>query len=71
MKKLVDGTMVSARSFYYLLDWNDRNDKKMMTDLYNIWRLQDLNQCQYIYLFKHAMADDLKNLETAEHGQPK
>lgn len=26
MKQLVDGSEVSARSYYYLLDWNDREN---------------------------------------------
>jgi len=34
MKTLADGTKVTSRGFYFLLDWNDRNDKKMMSDLY-------------------------------------
>ena len=62
MKELADGTVVSARGFYFLLDWNDRNDKKMMSDLYGVMRLHELVRHQYLYMMKHAMADELKSL---------
>lgn len=62
MKTLADGTQVSARSFYFLLDFNDRDDKKIMSDLYTVMRLQELTKYQYIYLFKHAVKAELKLL---------
>lgn len=63
MKKLADGTDVSSRGFYFLLDWNDRNDKKVMSNLYGEVKLKDLTLHQYLYMMKHAMADEIKNLE--------
>ena len=63
MKILADGTQVSASGFYFLLDFNDRTNKKAMIDLWKIWKLQDLTKNQYIYLFKYAMETELKNLE--------
>lgn len=66
MKKLADGTKVSSRGFYFLLDWNDQNNKKIMSDLYNVMRLYELNKHQYIYLMEHAMADELKSLNNEQ-----
>ena len=63
MKTLADGSQVSARGFYFLLDWNDRNNKKIMSDLYGVMRLHELTKHQYIYLMEHAMVDDLKTLK--------
>jgi len=63
MKILADGTQVSASSFYFLLDFNDRTNKKAMIDLWGISKLTDLTKNQYIYLFKYAMEIELKNLE--------
>ena len=64
MKELADGTQVSSRSFYYLLDYNDRNDRRPMIDLWGVERLKDLNIQQYTYLFKHVTNQELKNLES-------
>ena len=63
MKTLADGALVSARGFYFLLDWNDRNDKKVMSNLYGEVKLKDLTLHQYTYLMKHAMADEINFLE--------
>jgi DNA phosphorothioation-dependent restriction protein DptG len=62
MKELADGSRVTSRGFYFLLDWNDQNDKKMMSDLYGVMRLHELTRHQYAYMMKHAMADELKSL---------
>ena len=66
MKELADGTQVTSRGFYFLLDWNDQNEKRMMSDLYGVMRLRELTKHQYIYLMKHAMADDFKQLENGQ-----
>jgi len=64
MKELADGTQVSSRSYYFVLDFNDRNNKKIMYDLYGVMRLHELTKHQYIYLFKHAIEAELKSLES-------
>jgi len=35
MKELADGKQVSARSYYYLLDWNEVNEHKFIQDSFN------------------------------------
>ena len=62
MKKLVDGTQVSSRSYYFLLDFNDENNKKIMNDLYGVMNLSELTKLEYIYLFKKAIDIELKFL---------
>ena len=64
MKKLTDGTQVSSRSYYFLLDFNDRNNHKIINDLYSVMRLYELTKSQYIYLFKKAIDIELKFLES-------
>lgn len=63
MKTLADGTQVSARSFYFLLDYNDRKDRKPTQNLYGVARLRDLVKHQYVYLFKQAIGEEAKVLE--------
>jgi len=64
MKELADGTKVSSRSYYFLLDFNDRDGWKTMHGLWNIMKLHELNKQQYIYLFKKAVEAELKGLES-------
>jgi len=54
MKTLVDGTKVCARTYYYLLDFNDRYNWEAITLLFNKNRLCDLNISEYRKLFEHA-----------------
>ena len=62
MKKLADGTEVTSRSYYFLLDFNDRDGWKTMIDLWGINQLHNLDKHQYIYLFKKAIEAELKLL---------
>ncbi len=51
MKQLADGTEVSSRSYYYLLEYNDRDEWKTIDSLYGICKLSELNKEQYWNLF--------------------
>lgn len=62
MKILSDGTQVSPRGYYYLLDWNDSDNWKFMHENFDNSRLHSLNIEQYKILFKHATESDFKNL---------
>ena len=42
MKTLADGTTVAARTWYYLLDWNDRDNFRFMHEMFDKKRLMDL-----------------------------
>lgn len=64
MKILADGTEIAARTWYYLLDWNDRNNFKFMYEMFDKKRLMDLTIDEYIVLWKEATANDLKYLES-------
>jgi hypothetical protein len=66
MKTLADGNHVSARSFYYLLDFNDRDNFEMLYALFNKKRLMDLNITEYIYLFEKATEKELINLRNTK-----
>lgn len=63
MKTLADGTQVSSRSYYFLLDFNDRDGWKTLHGLYNVMKLHELNKQQYIELFKIAVEKEIKYLE--------
>jgi hypothetical protein len=54
MKKLADGTQVSARTYYYLLDFNDSYNWEFMYNTFNKKRLCDLTIIEYRQLFDHA-----------------
>ena len=62
MKELADGTQVSSRTYYYLLDFNDRDSWKTIMDNFNTGKLHDLNISQYIKLFEIATQADLQDL---------
>lgn len=64
MKELADGTQVSSRSYYFLLDFNDRNNWEIMSSLWGVMKLHELTKSQYVYLFKTAMENELKQLES-------
>lgn len=54
MKELSDGTEVSARSYYYLLDWNEVNEREYINSKFNKNRLCDLTILEYRDLFCYA-----------------
>ena len=62
MKRLADGTMVNSMTYYFLLDWNDRNSKIFMADTFKKQSLKDLNLDEYTTLFGHASAKEHQKL---------
>lgn len=62
MKKLSDDKEVPARGYYYLLDWNERNEWKYISQTFGKTRLCDLTLFEYKMLFKHATTEDYKEL---------
>lgn len=62
MRILADGTEVTSRSYYFLLDFNDRDGRKTMRDLWGVIQLHLLDKHQYKYLFKKAVEAELKLL---------
>ena len=54
MKTLKDGTQVSARTYYYLLDFNEKYNWEAMVQFFNKNRLCDLTIEEYRKLFEHA-----------------
>jgi len=54
MKKLADGIEVAARTYYYLLDFNERYNWEFMQQTFNKMRLCDLTIVEYRKLFEHA-----------------
>jgi hypothetical protein len=61
MKTLNDGTKVSDRTFYYLLDFNDLDEHKLMLNFFNKKSLRELTIDEYKKLFELATTFD-KNL---------
>lgn len=54
MKTTSDGIEVSSRSWYYLLDFNDKDNWDYMQIKFNKMKLHDLTYEEYMQLFKHA-----------------
>lgn len=59
MKKLSDGSEVSARSYYYLLDWNQVNEYQYIVKEFGKTRLKDLDIVEYIRLFYKATRSEM------------
>jgi hypothetical protein len=62
MKTLADGAEVSARTYYYLLDFNDRYNWEYMYQTFDKRRLCDLTIEEYRKLFEHATDVDKVSL---------
>ena len=62
MKTLIDGTEVSARSYYYLLDWNEMNEKKLIYELFKKSALNQLTIGEYMQLFNAATLMETESL---------
>lgn len=63
MKELIDYSEVPARGYYYLLDWNERDERKTITRLFNTNKLCELELSQYITLFEFATKRDIEELK--------
>lgn len=62
MKELSDGTQITARMYYYLLDFNEWNEWKYLRDNFGKKRLHDLNKTEFLMLFKYATESDYKTI---------
>lgn len=62
MKTLADGVEVNSRTWYYLLDFNDRTGWEFMMKEFNKMRIMDLTIEQYIKLWVHATTIDTNTL---------
>jgi hypothetical protein len=63
MKELSDGTQVTSRSYYFLLDFNDRDSWNTIVGEFGINRLHDLSKEQYIRLFEIAVEREIETLK--------
>jgi hypothetical protein len=63
MKSLLDDALVPARVFYYLLDFNERTNKKFILEVApeSMGRLSLLENDEFWKLFKVATEFELKN----------
>ncbi len=59
MKSLIDGTTVSSRIYYYLLDFNEATNWKFINENFNKQQLNKLTIQEFKQLFEHAMRSDL------------
>jgi len=62
MKELIDGTKVSSMTYYFLLDWNDRNDKRFMSENFKKHSLKDLTIDEYMILWLNATTSEYNKL---------
>lgn len=62
MKKLIDNTEVSARSYYYLLDFNDRDNWETIEKIASVTNLTMLTKEQYKELFNIAVSKENFNI---------
>jgi len=62
MKELADGTKVSAMTYYFLLDWNDKDNKKFIAEKFEKQRLADLTIDEYMILWSNATTNEYNKL---------
>jgi hypothetical protein len=60
MKTLSDGIGVTERTWYYLLDFNDRNNWEFIMQSFNKTKLHDLTINEYKQLFIYATNSDIQ-----------
>ena len=58
MKTLIDGAEVFSRIYYYLLDFNEMDNKNYLINVLNKDRLCDLNIEEFRLLFEYATEID-------------
>ena len=58
MKTTSDGKYVSARSYYFLLDWNEYDKKKFIYQKFGKNRLCDLTLEEYMILWLNATTEE-------------
>lgn len=63
MKQLSDGTMVEPDAYYFLLDWNDNDQKKYINKHFNKQSLHSLSKFEFNQLLTHAIGDKAKTNE--------
>ena len=69
MKELADGTNVTSRGYYFILDWNDRNNFEYLMNTFRKKKLFELNLNEYRNLFVHAFNDELYQLDKKMIGK--
>lgn len=62
MKKLADAKEVSSRSYYFLLEWNEKDEWVYMIKNFNKASLSMLTLLEYRQLFAHAVKSELEQL---------
>lgn len=62
MKTLFDGNEVPDRTYYFLLDWNEKDNRNFMFKTFNKHRLMDLTKAEYKILWDHATKDQSSEL---------
>lgn len=58
--KLIDGKMVPNRCWYYLLDFNERDNWETIIENFSKDRLRDLNHEEFWKFFKMATEKEIK-----------
>jgi len=66
MKVLKNGEQVTSRSYYFLLDFNDRDGWKTLYDNFGVMKLHDLTKEQYIKLFEMVIKAELELLKSMQ-----
>jgi hypothetical protein len=63
MKTLADKSQVSSTSYYYLLDWNDQNNKKVIFEKFKKESLYELTLEEYRILWLYATTEEYNKMK--------
>lgn len=53
---------VPSRCWYYMLEWNDKNNWKMMQDMFDKIKLHELTLQEFWQIFNYATQKDVEDL---------
>ena len=63
MKTLLDGTEVTSRTYYYLLEFNEWDNWSFIRNEFGKSRLKELTAGEYCLLWQYATSKDLSFLQ--------
>lgn len=66
MKTLADGSQVSSKSYYYLLEFNEEDNWQFISSQFGKCKLKDLTIKEYRLLFNLAAQEEFKTTDTPE-----
>lgn len=62
MKTLADGFTVSSKSYYFLLEWNEQDNKQFISEKFSKQKLNELDKEEYMILWLNATTNEYNQM---------